>query len=238
MNSQIKSPQKKAAPFQTSKPDATFIPIMKKKGSQQSRQAKTPNSESLREALNNAQSAQEGIDLLIRKSLDFDDPRHVSEVVSKVISFPLTYMAQSKPYFAVNQLILRITGRKPLLMSFLSAVKAEIFMDKIHMERLTNNLPRGAKVDPTYSPSARDLQRRAKAFMQAPFQLLRDATLQGLSTTQQQEMLQLASTLTPTLSISREQWKVSLLCRKRTLNQLRLSAKGQSDGGGAMEAEL
>jgi hypothetical protein len=235
---QISSPQKKAASSPKSKAEAAFIPIMKKKGNQQPQQANKPNQENLRKALNSTQSAQEKIDLLIRKPLEADDPRHVSEVVSKVISFPLTYMAQSKPYFAVNQLILAITGRKPLLMSFLSVGKAEIFMDKIHMERLTNSLPRGAKVDPTYSPSARDLQRRAKAFMQAPFQLLRDATLQGLSTTQQLEMLQLASTLPPTLSVSREQWKVSLLCRKRTLNQLRSSAKSQSDEEGAMDAEL
>jgi DNA topoisomerase VI subunit B len=113
------------------------------------------------------------------------------------------------------------SGHSPLLVSIISPGKAEIFFDKKNEGDVMENLPTGVKLDNLYSISEKDVQRRARAYLQAHFRLLKEATLKGLTAPQRLQMLELALKLVPNNPPNKVMWKDKEFYLKKLLTSLR-----------------
>jgi hypothetical protein len=153
-------------------------------------------------------SAADKLKVLLRSSRSEEDRTTLVDIVTATL--PLSRKAQAQPVTAWKQALQGITGHQPLLVSLINPCKAELFFDVTVSTPVKDILnQQGYLLDPVELQD-RDLVRRKSAYLSGYFLPLRRAALQGLDSTQQLHILDLAEKdLSPAKHpdpMSRKQW--------------------------------
>jgi hypothetical protein len=128
----------------------------------------------------------------------------------------LSNRARDFPILAWQEIVKTWTGdEKPLLFSLLNPNFVEVFFDPKTAPSLLTRLPASVQHVATFTPSEKDVHRRAKAYLNGYFKTLRLATLNDLPQQLRLDVLVEAERLLGTPRYSnrtqfRKQWKATI----------------------------
>jgi hypothetical protein len=166
----------------------------------------------LKERLGKATTDAERLKLLLKPTRPPEE--RTAEVVSLMVSLPLSKAALAQPIIAWKQVIKTLTGHQPSTVSLYHPCKAELFFDKQVVPKVSEALQTaGYLLEGPMEVSERDLARRSEAYLLGYYLPLRRAALVGFSLKDQLSLLEMAEKQLPrkfTDPQDRKRWRVQI----------------------------
>lgn len=155
-----------------------------------------------------SQSDSDKINHLLRRPKSTEEQNQ--EISRVVVSLPLSTKARQKPLTAWKEAVKALTGHSPLAISLLNPEKAELYF-KAEMIPVIRQSRLSAYLLEDIVVQEKDILRRKQLYLKGYFLPLRRAALQGFSSDQQKQLLDLAEKDLPKLDSSfRQQWKFQI----------------------------
>ena len=155
-----------------------------------------------------SQSDSDKINQLLRRPKPTQEQNQ--EISRVVVSLPLSTKARQKPMTAWKEAVKALTSHSPLAISLLNPEKAEIYF-KAEMIPMIRQSRLSAYLLEDIVVQEKDILRRKQLYLKGYFLPLRRAALQGFSSDQQKQLLDLAEKDLPKLDSSfRQQWKFQI----------------------------
>jgi hypothetical protein len=166
----------------------------------------------LKERLGKATTDAEKLKLLLKPTRPPEE--RTTEVVSLMVSLPLSKAALAQPIVAWKQVIKTLTGHQPSTVSLFHPCKAELFFDKQVVETVSESLrTAGYLLEGPMEVSERDLVRRSEAYLLGYYLPLRRAALEGFRLTDQLSLLEMAEKQLPKKfsdPLDRKRWRAQI----------------------------